>query len=87
MFEKATKDFTAQQQRREEAAAGRETSVGGRIRTTTPWHETPRRKKRGFLFLFWFNRAPRERNEAGTMLSAATGAASPWFDREGSKTC
>jgi hypothetical protein len=45
LFVKATKDFTAQQRRREEAAAGRETLVGGRIRTTTPWHETPRRRK------------------------------------------
>ncbi len=87
LFVKATKDFTAQQRRREEAAAGRETSVGGRIRTTTPWHETLRRRKRGFFFLFWYNRAPRERKEAGTMPSAATGAASPWFDGEGSKTC
>ena len=30
-FAKATKDFTAQQWRREESAAGREMSVGGRI--------------------------------------------------------
>jgi hypothetical protein len=51
LFAKATKDFTAQQRRREESAAGRETLVGGRIRLTTPWHETPkRRRKRGFFF-------------------------------------
>ena len=51
MFAKATKDFTAQQRRREESAAGRKTSVGGRIRATTPGHETPtRRRKRGFFF-------------------------------------
>jgi hypothetical protein len=31
LFAKATKDFTAQQRQREESAAGRETSVGGRI--------------------------------------------------------
>ena len=31
LFGKVTKDFTAQLRRREEAAAGRETSVGGRI--------------------------------------------------------
>ena len=51
LISKATKDFTAQQRRREESAAGRKTSVGGRIRATTPWHETPRRRKRGFFFL------------------------------------
>ena len=50
-FAKATKDFTAQQWRREESAAGRETSIGGRIRATTPWHETPRsRRKQGGFF-------------------------------------
>ena len=50
-FAKATKDFTAQQWRREESAAGWETSIGGRIRATTPWHETPTsRRKRGFFF-------------------------------------
>jgi hypothetical protein len=88
LFTKATKDFTAQRRRREDAAAERETSVGGRIRTTTPWHETPRRRKRGFFsFSFWYNQAPRERKEAGIMPSAATGAASPWFDGKGSKTC
>ena len=48
---KATEDFTAQQWRREESAAGRETSIGGRIRATTPWHEAPtRRRKRGGFF-------------------------------------
>jgi hypothetical protein len=52
LFAKATKDFTAQQWRREESAAGRKTLVGGRIRATTPWHETPRRRKRGFFFFF-----------------------------------
>ena len=31
LFAKATKDFTVQRQQREEAAAGRETLVGGRI--------------------------------------------------------
>ena len=31
LFVKATKDFTVQQSQREEAAVGRETSVGGRI--------------------------------------------------------
>jgi hypothetical protein len=31
LFAKATKDFTEQQLRREESAAGRETSVGGII--------------------------------------------------------
>ena len=55
LFAKGTKDFTVQQQRREAAAAGRETSVGGRIQTTMPWHETPRRRKRGFSFLFWYS--------------------------------
>jgi hypothetical protein len=45
MFAKATKDFTAQQQRREESAAGRKTSLGGRIRATTLWYETPKRRK------------------------------------------
>ena len=51
LFAKTTKDFTAQQRRREESAAGRKTSVGGRIRATTPGHETPtRRRKRGFFF-------------------------------------
>ncbi len=50
LFAKATKDFTAQQRRREESAVGRKTLVGGRIRETTPWHETPRRRKRGFFF-------------------------------------
>jgi hypothetical protein len=49
LFAKATKDFTAQQWRREESAAGREMSIGGRIRVTTPWHEAPTsRRKRGF---------------------------------------
>jgi hypothetical protein len=48
---KTTKDFTAQQRRREESAAGRKTSIGGRIRATTPGHETlTRRRKRGFSF-------------------------------------
>jgi hypothetical protein len=52
LFAKATKDFTAQQWRREESAAERETSVGGRIRATTPWHEAPTsRRKRGVFFL------------------------------------
>ena len=47
-FAKATKDFTAQQWQREESAARRETSIGGRIRATTSWHEAPtRRRKRG----------------------------------------
>jgi hypothetical protein len=87
LFAKTTKDLTAPQLRREESAAGRKTSVGRRIRATTPWHETPRRRKRGCFFLSWCNRAPRERKEAGTMPSAAKGAASPWFDGEGSKTC
>ena len=51
LFAKTTKDFTAQQRRREESAAGRKTSIGGRIRATTPGHETPtRRRKRGFFF-------------------------------------
>ena len=50
LFAKATKDFTAQQWQREESAAGRETSIGGRIRATTPWHEAPTsRRKRGFF--------------------------------------
>jgi len=50
LFAKATKDFTAQQWRREESTAGRESSVRGRIRATTPWHEAPtRRRKRGFF--------------------------------------
>ena len=50
-FAKATKDFTAQQWRREESAAGWETSIGGRIRVTPPWHETPTsRRKRGVFF-------------------------------------
>jgi hypothetical protein len=31
-----------------------------------------------------FNRAPRERKEAGTMPSADRGAASPWFTGAGS---
>ncbi len=31
------------------------------------------------FFVFVYNRALRERKEAGTMLSVATGAASPWF--------
>ncbi len=85
---KTTMDFTAQQKRREESAAGRKTSIGGRIRATTPGHETlTRRRKRGFFFKRWYNRAPRERKEAGTMPSAAMGAASPWFDGEGSNTC
>ena len=50
-FVKVTKDFTAQQWRREESAAGRETSIGrGRIRATTPLHEAPTsRRKRGFF--------------------------------------
>ena len=48
-FTKATKDFTAQQWRREESAAGRKTSIGGRIRA--PWHEAPTsRRKRGCFF-------------------------------------
>ena len=51
LFVKTTKDFTAQQRRREESAAGRKTSVGGRIRATTPWHEAPTgRRKRGCFF-------------------------------------
>jgi hypothetical protein len=87
LFAKTTKDLTAPQLRMEESAAGRKTSVGGRIRATTPWHEPPRRRKRGGFFLSLYNRAPRERKEAGTMPSAAKGAASPWFDGEGSKTC
>ena len=33
---------------------------------------------------FFFNRAPRERKEAGTMPSAVRGAASPWFTGAGS---
>jgi hypothetical protein len=46
-FTKATKDFTAQQWRREETAAGSETSIGGRSRAT-PGHEAPTsRRKRG----------------------------------------
>jgi hypothetical protein len=78
LFAKATEDFTVPQRRREETAAGRETAVGGRIRATMPWHKTPtRRRKRGFVFYCRYNRAPRERKEAGTMPSAATGAASP----------
>ena len=49
-FAKATKDFTAQQWRREESAAGRKTSIGGRIQATTLGHETPtKRRKRGFF--------------------------------------
>ena len=50
-FAKATKDFTAQQWRREESVAGRETSIGGRIQATTSWHEAPtsRRKRGGFF--------------------------------------
>jgi len=49
-FAKATKDFTAQQWRREESTAGRESSVRGRIRATMPWHEAQtRRRKRGFF--------------------------------------
>ena len=87
LFAKTTKDLTAPQLRMEESAARRKTSVGGRIRATTPWHEPPRRRKRGGFFLSLYNRAPRERKEAGTMPSAAKGAASPWFDGEGSKTC
>jgi hypothetical protein len=52
-FAKATKNFTAQQWGREESAAGRKTSIGGRIRATTPGHETPTRgRKRGFFFFF-----------------------------------
>jgi len=85
LFAKAMKDFTAQQWQREEAAAGRETSVGGRIQPTTTRHETLRRRKRGFLLFSWCNHAPCKRKEAGTMLSATKGAASPWFDGEGSK--
>jgi len=78
LFANTTKDFTAQQWRREELAAGRETSIGGRIRATTPWHEVPtNRRKRGFFYEWWYNCAPRERKEAGTMPSAATGTASP----------
>ncbi len=33
---------------------------------------------------FFFNRAPRERKETGTMPSADRGAASPWFTGAGS---
>jgi hypothetical protein len=33
----------------------------------------------GEAFFFVYNRAPRERKEAGTMPSTAMGAASPWF--------
>ena len=51
LFAKATKDFIVQQWRREEAAAGRETSVGGRIGTTMPRHETPRRRKQVFFLV------------------------------------
>ena len=36
------------------------------------------------IFFFFFNRAPRERKEAGTMPSAVRGAASPWFTGAGS---
>jgi hypothetical protein len=51
LFAKPTKDVTAQQRRREESAAGRKTSIGGRIRATKPGHETlTRRRKRGFFF-------------------------------------
>jgi hypothetical protein len=50
LFVKTTKDFTAQQRRREESAAGRKTSIGGRIQATTLGHETPtKRRKRGFF--------------------------------------
>jgi len=84
LFVKATEELTVQHRPGEETAAGRETSVEGRVRTTTPRHETPTRKEQGF---FLYIRAPRERKEAGTMPSATKGAASPWFDGEGSKTC
>jgi hypothetical protein len=40
--------------------------------------------KRNDLFFFFFNRAPRERKEAGTKPSADRGAASPWFTGAGS---
>ncbi len=33
----------------------------------------------GEAFFFVYNRTPHERKEAGTMPSAATRAASPWF--------
>ena len=51
LFAKTMKDLTAPQLRMEESAAGRKTSIGGRIRATTPGHETPtRRRKRGCFF-------------------------------------
>jgi hypothetical protein len=65
--------------------AGGEAPVRRRIRTTAPWHETPKKKK---LLLFFFDiHAPRERKEAGTIPSTTKGAASPWFTGEGSRTC
>ena len=45
LFARATEDLTAQHRPGEETVAGRETSVGGRIRTTTPRHETPTMRK------------------------------------------
>ncbi len=47
-----------------------------------PRHEKP--TKEVSVIFFFFNRAPRERKEAGTMPSAVRGAASPWFTGAGS---
>ena len=84
LFMKATEELTVQHRPGEETAAGREMLIEGKVQTTTPRHETPTRREQGF---FLYNHAPGKRKEAGTMPSMTKGAASPWFDGEGSKTC
>ena len=54
----------------------------GRVKPNGAEVEKP--TKEGSVINFFFNRAPRERKEAGTMPFAVRGAASPWFTGAGS---
>jgi hypothetical protein len=43
----------------------------------------PEKRKQIYVYIFRCDRAPHEREEAGTMPSAVKGAASPWFTGAG----
>ncbi len=55
----------------------------GRVKPNGAEVEKPT-KEGSVIYIYFFNRAPRERKEAGTMPSAVRGAASPWFTGAGS---